>query len=196
MSFNLSTKDLIGTAVLSVVYILVLYLSGMVGFLAPVAMFFGWVVGILLGGIVFILMLARSPKFGTVTICSVLVGLAFAPGHTLLVIPACLILGVIADFIQSGSKGTRLQPKRGILAYAIFTLFMIVPLVPILLNSEKYYATISEVMGADYSAKMEAVFRPEIVVIWFFCLFFLGLAGGLLGVKVGRKHFQRAGITQ
>ena len=82
------------------------------------------------------------------------------------------------------------------LGYAVFVLWMIVPLIPMLVNADEYYAMITEQMGADYSNKMRELFTPGLVAGWAVIVFLLGLAGGWLGIKVGRKHFQRAGLTK
>ncbi|MDU3272357.1 MAG: hypothetical protein E7D41_02995 [Cutibacterium sp.] len=43
---------------------------------------------------------------------------------------------------------------------------------------------------------MRELFTPGLVAGWAVIVFLLGLAGGWLGIKVGRRHFQRAGLTK
>ncbi|MDU0969257.1 MAG: MptD family putative ECF transporter S component [Actinomycetaceae bacterium] len=197
MKINLTTRDLINIAIFAVIYFVLFYACGMLGFVGPAFMFVGWIIGIILNGIVVMLMLARVPKIGAMTLTGLLMGIGMIPGHTIWVLPAGIILGFIADLIATNmGRNTRLEPKRGIIAYAVYQLIMMVPWFPIVFNSDEYYAKLTKVMGADYVSGMKSLFTPTTMAIWAVCVVLLGLAGGWLGVKVGRKHFQRAGLTK
>lgn len=197
MKPRLTTRDLVSIAIFAVIFFVVFYACGMIGLAGPAFMFVGWILGILLGGIVLMLSVARVPKIGTMTITGLLVGLGMSPRHTIWMIPAGIVLGFLSDLIiTKAGRSTRLTTSRAMLGYAVFVLWMIVPLIPMLVNADEYYAMITEQMGADYSNKMRELFTPGLVAGWAVIVFLLGLAGGWLGIKVGRKHFQRAGLTK
>ncbi|WCC79735.1 MptD family putative ECF transporter S component [Cutibacterium equinum] len=197
MKHRLTTRDLVSVAIFAVVFFVVFYACGMVGLAGPAFMFVGWILGILLGGIILMLSVARVPKMGTMTITGLLVGLGMTPGHTIWMIPAGIVLGFLSDLIiTNAGRSNRLTMSRAMLGYAVFELWMIVPLIPMLVNADEYYATITKQMGPDYATKMRALFTPGLVAGWTVVIFLLGLVGGWLGIKVGRKHFQRAGLTK
>lgn len=197
MKSRLPTRDLVTVAIFAVIFFVAFYACGMIGFAGPAFMFVGWILGILLGGIIVMLSMARVPKMGALTITGLLVGLGMTPGHTIWMIPAGLVLGFVADLVTTNAgRNVRLDPRRASLGYAIFTLWVVVPLIPMVVNADEYYTMITRQMGADYSNKMRALFTPGLVAGWAVVVFLLGLLGGWLGIKVGRKHFQRAGLTK
>ena len=198
MKFNLKTRDFINIGVFTVIYIIVFYGAGMLGTAAPWMMFVGWTIGILLDGIVVILLLARTPKMGTLTILGVFVALIMLPGgHSPFVLLGCPVLGFVADMVQSEmGRANRLDPKRGIAAYTIFTLWFMVPLLPYLYASEAAFAQVEQGLGKGYADQMRALFQPWILGIWAICIVILALLGGFLGTRIGKKHFQRAGLTR
>ncbi|MDO5721378.1 MAG: MptD family putative ECF transporter S component [Actinomycetaceae bacterium] len=197
MKLQLTTRDLINIAIFSVIYFVIMYASGMVGFFGPAFMFVGWTIGILINGIVVMLLLARVPKVGTLALLGFIVGLGMAPGHTVWIIPGAALLGFISDLIiNAGAQGNPIQPRRAIAGYAFLQLWFLIPLIPILVDSKTYYQGIESSMGKDYSTAMEALFSPTVIGIWAICLLILGAIGGYLGIKTARKHFRRAGLTR
>ena len=184
MKSRLTTRDLVTVAIFAVIFFVAFYACGMIGFAGPAFMFVGWILGILLGGIIVMLSMERVPKMGALTI-------------PIWMIPAGLVLGFIADLVTTNAgRNVRLDPRRASLGYAVFTLWVVAPLIPMVVNADKYYAMITKQMGADYSNKMRALFTPGLVAGWAVAVFLLGLLGGWLGIKVGRKHFRRAGLTK
>lgn len=193
---RLTTRDLINSAIFAVIYFVIMYGSGMIGFAGPAFMFVGWTISILINGIVVMLLWARVPKVGAVTILGLIVGLGMAPGHTIWIIPGAIVLGFIADLITwYGVNDRRIRPARAVTAYAVLQLWFLIPLTPILLDADAYYAEITAVMGAEYVSAMRAIFSPTVIGIWAVCLLILGALGGLLGLRMARKHFSRAGLT-
>lgn len=196
MKISLTTRDLINIAVFSVVYFVLMYATGMVGFFGPAFMFVGWIIGIVLNGVVTMLLLARVPKIGALTLLGLLVGIGMVPGHTIWILVAAPLIGFGADLIaRAGAQNQPLEPARAIAAFSFLQLWMIIPLLPIVINADSYYRTIEPVMGADYTAAMRALFTPTVIGIWAVCLLVIGAAGGWVGLRVAKKHFHRAGLT-
>lgn len=194
---KINVRDLVNIAIFSVVYILSFYIPGMLGFFGPPFMFVGWIIGIVLGGIVLMLLMARVPKVGTLSVVGLITGLIMTPGHTALVLVACPLFGFVADLIMSNcGKNDALQATRAILAYAVFKLWIVVPLIPIIFNADAYYKTITATMGQEYSDSMRSLFTPTIIGIWAVVIFIVALSSGWLGARTARKHFHRAGLTR
>lgn len=82
MNKNELSKDLITTGIFNAIYIVLFFMSGMIGFipvLLPVIPF----IATLLVGISFMLFVSKINNFGMVTIMGFLMGLMmFATGHT------------------------------------------------------------------------------------------------------------------
>ena len=198
MKFDLKVRDLINIGVFTVIYILVLFIFSSFAMFAPWMMFVGWTFSIILDGIVVIFLLARTPKMGALTVMGLFAGLLMlTSGHFWATTIACVVLGFIADMVASErGYAQRLNPTRGIIAYAIFTLWYVLPLLPYLLNSHVAFEHAAERSGAEKAAQIEALFQPWVIGIWSICLIILALIGGWLGTRVAKKHFQRAGLTR
>lgn len=190
----LTTRDLINVGIFAALYIVVLFVSGMIGFVAPAFMFVGWTIGILLNGIVVALFLARTPRMGALTTLGVAAGLFMSiSGHPMFTLPITVLLGLIADLVFNQ---LRTRPSIGFpAAYAIFSLWMVAPLIPILLNAKEYFALIAKQMGQEYAAGMAQIFQPWVLGVWAIVIFVLGIIGGVIGVRVAKKHFSRAGLV-
>lgn len=191
---RMNTRDFINVGIFVAVYYAVFFVTGMIGFLSPVLMFVGWTLGIILNGIVIALFIARTPKIGAMTLLGPILSVLWvATGQPVYLIPALLVLGFICDLILDK---LRARPGLGVpLAYALFSLWMIVPLFPILINADEYYATLTGQMGAEYTEGMREIFQPWIIGVWTIAVFILGWLGGMFGVRVGKRHFSRAGLA-
>lgn len=197
MKSKLSTRDLINIGVFTVIYVIIFFGLGMLGIISPQMMLVGFAAAILLNGYVFILLLARSPKMFTLTILGLLSGIVMVlTGHPWFLVITTPVLGLIADFIAtSGGTAKRLEPKRAMLAYAVFTLWYIFPLLPMFFAADDYFGKIEAEMSVEYADSMRELFTVPVFAGWCVAIFILGLAGGWLGVKAWSKHFKRAGLS-
>ncbi|MFD5869117.1 MptD family putative ECF transporter S component [Corynebacterium sp. NPDC060344] len=191
---RMTTRDFINVGIFTALYYVVFFATGMIGFINPILMFVGWAAGLILNGIVIALFIARTPRFGAMTLLSVILSILWvATGHPIYLIPALLVIGVVCDLLLGRLRG---RPSLGVpLVYAIFSLWLIVPLFPILFAADEYYEQLSAQMGADYVASMRELFQPWIIGAWAIVVFILAWLGGILGVRVGRRHFSRAGLA-
>ncbi|WP_192796018.1 MptD family putative ECF transporter S component [Corynebacterium sp. 11A] len=184
---TLTTRDFINVGVFAALYYTVLFVVGLVGFLGPAFMFVGWTLAILINGAVIALYATRVPKVGALALVGLIISLLFViTAHWWGIIIISVLLGLAADFIKSRSFP---------LAYAIFTLWFIGPLVPAILNADEYYADLAEQMGPEYIDQMRELFSNWIIGMWSITLFILGYIGGLLGKKLNERNFQRAGLA-
>ncbi|WP_168582063.1 MptD family putative ECF transporter S component [Gephyromycinifex aptenodytis] len=194
-SGRLNTRDYINVGVFTALYFAVNFMTAMVGFAGPAFMFVGWALGILLGGIVIALFIARTPKFGALTLLGFINGLLFVmTGLWWGAVIVCTLLGLIADLIVTRGALPSIA-KRVPWAYAVFSLWLVAPLFPVLFNADAYYAGIESQMGADYSNGMRELFQTWVIGVWTICIAVLGYFGGLLGVRATAKHFARSGLA-
>lgn len=192
---TLTTRNLIDIGVFAALYFAVITVTGLISAAAPIFLIAGWIVSIPLNGIVIALFVSRVPKLGALT----LLGLAFGAimalsGYHWASIPLPAILGLLADLVITRGPRSTLATRIPI-AYAIFSLVLVVPLLPIFLNADAYYADIAAQMGPGYADDMRTLFQPWVPAAWAACLLALGYLGGLLGVRVLRRHFSRSGLA-
>lgn len=197
MKSTLTTRDFINIGVFTVIYVIIFFGLGMLGIISPQMMLVGFAIAILIDGYVITLLLARSPKMFTLTIVSILSAIVMLlTGHPWFLIITSPVLGLIADLIATrGGTAKRLEPARAILAYAVFTLWYIFPLLPMFFAADDYFGKIESDMSVEYANSMRELFSVPVFVGWCVAIFILGLAGGWLGVKAWNKHFKRAGLS-
>lgn len=193
-SSRLNTRDFINIGVFTALMFVIVFAFGMLGFI-PVAMYAGFLLSILVNGIVFALFTARTPKMGALTIMLILIEiLFFVAGHWVGGIAIAAVFGLLADLVIT--KGPKSVKVRVPLAYALFILPIYVsPWMPLFMNQEAYMSQIAEQMGAEYAAKMAQVVTIPILLGFFVVMLIVGWLAGLLGTRVARKHFERAGLV-
>ncbi len=194
MKESINAKDLINVGLFTALYFIIGCVVVIpVGFI-PV--FFPLLAGIwpLVTGIPFMLFLTRVKKFGLVTIMCTLSGLLMGlTGMGFWGVPIGFVSGLVADlYMKSGEyKST----KKGIVGYGIFSLWMVGTYVPIYFMAEQAYKDFESGFGTAY-ADQAMNFMPS----WSFALiiaacFVFGMLGGVVGTKVLKKHFAKAGIV-
>lgn len=164
----------------------------MIGFAGPAFMFVGFAAGIVAGGVVLALLSARTPKLGALMLVGAVNGVIFTlTGHFFWTFIVLVFLGLVADLILwKSSHPARVFP----LAYGVFSMWCAAPFIPLVINSEAYFDDISAQMGQEYASAMAEIFRPWVVGVIAVVALLVGILAGRLGVKVGRKHFESAGL--
>lgn len=190
---KLTTKDLINVGIFTAIYMVVMFALSMIGFLGPIAMFVGHSLSILANGIVIALFMARVPKFGGFTILSIILCSAmFLTGHPWYGFGG-IILGLIGDVVARSGNYTSVL--RNSLGYAIHSVWYILPLFPIFFDSAGYREYIAKSMSEEYANDFMNLVTPAVVVGWGVAAFIIAFIGGLLGHRVLRRHFKRAGLA-
>jgi energy-coupling factor transport system substrate-specific component len=193
---KLTTKNLIAIGIYNAVFFVLYAIVGFAMGLTPITyVFFYSLAGIVLGP-VFMLMVTKSPKRGTILISSLVFGLIFLAiggGHQLLILP---VTGLIAEIITT--KTEYKKEKALILAWVIFfTGFFLGTFVPIMFFEEweRAYAARSGIESGYIESIIGLVNGPLGFVVTVAHLVTAYL-GGLFGAKLLNKHFLRAGIVQ
>lgn len=193
MDNKLNGKDLINVGIFTVIYIILFFVSGMLGYIPIFAVALPLVVGILTG-IPFILFITKTKKFGMVTLMGILVGiLCFLMGQSWIAIVSGVVCGLLADLIFK--SGGYKSWKKTLFGYCVFTEWVIGSMLPMWIMRDVFIEQAEKMPSADYKETIMALttdwMLPVVIV--------LGIVGAIIGAYIGRstlkKHFQRAGIV-
>lgn len=149
----------------------------------------------LISGCVYMLMAAKVPKFGGITVMGVVMGLFFfASGHFLLSFAANIVCGILADLI---CKAGKYKNKMLILfSYIVFSFGLTGPVLPMWFMKDAYVANLVE-RGKD-AAYIDSMFAQINLGTFGICcaaILICAILGGLFGQQMMKKHFQKAGIA-
>ena len=190
---KLNAKDFINIGIFTVIYFVMFFITGMLGYIPIFAVIIPLVLGIL-GGIPFMLFLTKTDKFGMVTIMSIIFGVFwFLMGYTWTAIVGYVVFGIISDLVLRAGKYKSF--KIDVIGYWLFSCGMIGCQAPMWVMADTYMAGIEQSMGAQYASEL-ARYMPSWMGIAAIAIIFVGaLLGSLLGHKMLKKHFERAGIV-
>jgi len=188
---KLKIKDLVTIGVFAVIYVVIIFALGMIGFLPVLYLVYPALLGIV-SGTVIMLFMAKVQKPWAVLILGMLTSvLMMVEGNTYLLIIHSFVVMLIAELIIR--VGNYNSFKYNMLSFAIFNTWICGSLMQMLWAREKYIE-IAMVMGEDYvNALIKLVTYPNMALVY------LGaILGGLIGANIGRillkKHFIKAGI--
>ena len=188
---KLKIKDLVTIGVFAVIYVVIIFALGMIGFLPVLYLVYPALLGIV-SGTVIMLFIAKVQKPWAVLILGMLTSVfMMVEGNTYLLIIHSFVVMLIAELIRR--VGNYNSFKYNMLSFAIFNTWICGSLMQMLWAREKYIE-IAMVMGEDYvNALIKLVTYPNMALVY------LGaILGGLIGANIGRillkKHFIKAGI--
>ncbi len=190
---RLVLKDLVNIAIFSVIYFVGLFVIGTpLGFLVVTYLAFPFTVSVVLG-IAVLFCLAKTPKPFALFIFAAFPGcLMTLMGHTPVVVIHSLIVAILAELVRKllGYKTI----KGSIVGYAVMSLWLCGAFWQIFLLKDQYYTLTEKMMGAAYAEQLVSL------PIWIMPMLYVtsfagGILGGLLGAKVLKKHFTKAGLV-
>ena len=188
---KLKIKDLVTIGVFAVMYVVIIFALGMIGFLPVLYLVYPALLGIV-SGTVIMLFMAKVQKSWAVLILGMLTSVfMMVEGNTYLLIIHSFVVMLIAELIRR--VGNYNSFKYNMLSFAIFNTWICGSLMQMLWAREKYIE-IAMVMGEEYvNALVKLVTYPNMALVY------LGaILGGLIGANIGRillkKHFIKAGI--
>ena len=190
---RLVLKDLVNIAIFSVIYFVGLFVIGTpLGFLVVTYLAFPFTVSVVLG-IAVLFCLAKTPKPFALFIFAAFPGcLMTLMGHTPVVVIHSLIVAILAELVRKllGYKTI----KGSIVGYAVMSLWLCGAFWQIFLLKDQYYTLTEKMMGAAYAEQLVSL------PIWIMPMLYVtsfagGILGGLLGAKVLKKHFAKAGLV-
>ena len=141
------------------------------------------------------LMVAKVPKFGAISIMGSIMGIFFLiVGRFTGATAIAVIISILADIIAYGFK---YKNKPGILfSYIVFSFSLIGPVVPMLFFPSFYMDQLAD-QGRDLNY-IEGVFASVseyTVIILTVLIIVMSIVGGLFGQRMMKKHFEKAGIV-
>ncbi|KAB8297451.1 MptD family putative ECF transporter S component [Bifidobacterium apri] len=201
---RLGPRDYITIGVYTVLYFVMISIGALITHLIPVGMpFAGFACG-LLGTTPLMLLMAKSQRFGAISIMGILLALLMGAVHgNYYTVATSIIAAVLADLIatriRTRSNGSTEAPTRStgvtLASVSVFNLWSIGMFLPFYIGRATYLQQLTARKGAEYAGRLAGLFPawtlPLVIV--------LGLLGGLLGGAIGlallRRHFKRAGLA-
>lgn len=190
-----TARDLLNVAVFAVLYFVIVFAIAMLGIISPLVMLLTLPLSVVTAGIPYMLFLTRIRHTGMAALFGLVIGLLFLmTGHpwisTLLTVAAALAA-------EAALRLGRYQSRwAAIWAHALFSLWFIGPMLPLMINREEYLSSPGmEAMGPEY---VEAFDRTvSVAALWIYSgsTLVCGLLGGLLGAFLLKKHFTKAGLA-
>lgn len=189
---KLSVKELMTVAIMTVLYLVAAFLSGMAGGIIPVLTVFLPAISGILGALPFMLLVTKVAKFGAVTLMGTLMGILFTlMGQHYICIPFGLICGVLADLIIK--KGKYKNFKKVLAGYCVFNNWIVGSMLPMWFMREEYFAKFEEAMP-EYIETIRALTADYMLPVVVLLGIIGALVGGIIAKKLLNKHFKRAGI--
>ena len=166
---KLTAKDAITAGALGAVCIAIRFVFMLVGGVSPYVWFATHLIDAILIGPVFMLMVAKVRKNGPFLLTSLVTGVVLVAATWMFPITGlvfCFNLGFIGDFL------------------------------PLWFTKESYLEYAAQMMDAGYMATMEGLLTWPVFGIIVLSILAGSILGALLGMKLMRKHFVKAGLAQ
>ena len=192
-SKNLNAKDLIHVGIYTAMYLVVFFAVGMLNaipFLYPLE----YLLSPILTGIPFMLFLTKVEKFGMVSIMGVILAVFwYLMGYTWIPALTYIAAGLLADLLFRLGKYKSFQ--FDIIGYWIFSCGMIGCAAPMWLLTATYMEQVRDAMGDEYVAGLQKYMPSWMGIAGIGIILVSSSLGALLGRKMLKKHFERAGIA-
>lgn len=189
---GLNGRDLINIGIYSAIYFVIAMALAFTGLIPIMLMLLSSMYG-LICGIPFMLFLTKVKKPGMILIMSVIMGiLMFVTGMTWMPIPFSVLTGIIAELVyRSGKYGSM---KAAVLTAGVFPLWACGNYLPLFLQRDQYFADRTS-YGQEYADAVMRLTPNWMFPVLLVMTFVFGILGGLIGKKLLKKHFQKAGIA-
>ena len=193
---QLKVKDLVNIGVFSALYMVISMIAMLPAGIAPII----WIMWPGLAGIIcgvfYTMLMVKVRKAGTALILSLITGiLYFATGEcTWVIVATCAVGGILAELSR---KVFGYQTFKGIAVSGGLTAVGLIgsPL-PMWLFQESYMKSIIEMgMAEDYVARLQAMTSVPTLIGMIIFAFVGGLLGTMIGHRMMKKHFRKAGIV-
>jgi len=191
-------KDLILIGALTaVMFVIYMIISIAMSFAGPVTNVFYPPVVSVFNGIVMMLLLAKVPKLGVLSIAGTIQGLlSFLLGAFWTVGTGLIVGAILADFLIIGFKD--ISTKKMIAAYSVYSgIFTFGAIAPMNIFRDAFMAlTLKNGISQEYVDGLIKMTEWPMLTVIIIAGFVGGFLGGLLGLKILKKHFVKAGLVQ
>lgn len=193
LNFAMSGRDLINIGIFAAL-VLVIALVLRIGFsVMPLLVALVPQIIALICGIVMILFFTRVRHAGMVFTLGLLISIFMAFPHgwqTLLFMPLGALLAEVC--LWAGKYRSKLS---FLLAYACFSLWGAATLTPLYVTKDYWLGQIEKSLGSQGRELFAQLASWPMLLTIIATTFLCGIIGGLIGLSVLKKHFQRAGIA-
>ena len=192
MEVIMKGKDLINICIFSAIYFVIVFIIAMLGMI-PIFLPLLSVLVPIFGGIPFMLFLTKVKKFGMIWIMSVIMGiLMLLTGMSWPPLAVSVFTGLIAELIYK--SGNYQSAAKAVITNGVFSLWVAANYLPLFFTAEKYWES-RQNYGQDYIDAVTKLMPTWMCPVTFIAAFVCGIIGGLLGRKLMKKHFEKAGIA-
>ncbi len=194
MEKKFEVKDLITIGVFTALYFAVIFLTAFLGFI-PIMMVVMPLIGPIIAGIPLMLYFSKVRHFGMVTISSIIIAvLFFVTGHPYPIFIFCIGAGLLTELILKAGRYQSI--KHCVAGSATFSLWLLGMVIALFFGFRTdYFAGLVDGYGQEYVDSLMG-YTPQWVFFAMIAMCLIGgTIGGLLGTKVLRKHFLKAGMA-
>ena len=189
---KLKTKDFIIAGAFAALYVaLLVVVVSATSFIPIVYIFAPFTLSVVLGT-VYMLYTAKIPKRWSIMILAALVGLVTSMGGMWFCIFWALLLGLAAECIVNTGKRSR---KKYILSFMVFACTNMGPFWALVFAKQRFLDVVVSYSGQDYANTFDSLTPWWIIFVFLAMAITGGLIGGILGSRILKKHFEKAGIV-
>lgn len=190
---NLTGKDFINVGIYTAMTLVIFFVVGLLTAL-PVVYPFLFLIWPLVCGIPMMLYYTKIHTFGMLTITGLISGIFFyLIGYGWIGLLGWTLGGLLSDVVLRLGGYHRFRVTA--LSYACFCLGIMGCPANLWFAGESYWANIHASMGDQYANALKSLMPPWMLYAGLGMLFVSGLLGALLGRRMLKKHFERAGIA-
>jgi energy-coupling factor transport system substrate-specific component len=192
---GLTVKDLVTIGIFSALLFITILVGGLFFAPNPVLTFYMPLGSALLGGPVFLLLIAKVPKRGPVMTAGILIGIIFfATGMHWAMDIGYIVMGIIADF-AAGSRKYK-SVRMNILAYMLFSIGCTGTYIMYFIDPASWASTMLR-GGTEqaYIDTMNASAQNWVLAVILIGTLMVAAFSGWVGNKMLKKQFEKAGIT-
>ncbi len=193
MNNSLKMKDLVSIGIFGLIYLALTFVIAMLG-IVPILIYIIPIAMSVISGVVVLLFMAKVSKPWALFIFGMITPLAmFAGGHTYIVPLVAVIFVGAAEFIAK--KGSYTSLKYNIMSYVVFSCWMAGSLMEMIVLKDKYIAgQVAGGLSLETVNKLVSLISWTSILIVLLCTFVGGIVGAIIGKKMLKKHFEKAGI--
>ncbi|MER7082708.1 energy-coupling factor transport system substrate-specific component [Saccharopolyspora kobensis] len=195
IDFRMSPRDLINIGIFGALYLVTVGVFNALEFINPGFTLVSVLIGIVAGGVPFMLFLTRVRHAGMVTVLAVIVS-----GFMLLIgsPPVTIVVAVVAALAAEALlwAGRYRSRRFSVLAYAVFSTWFVGMFLPMFYARADFLTSpYMKEMGAEYVQQLDALLSPVVLIAFDLSTLVVGFLGGLLGLRLLDKHFRKAGLV-
>lgn len=189
---KLSMRDIIVASVLGVICIAIRFLFMILGGIVPAAWFASHMLDAVFIGPVYMLIVAKTRRNGPVLIISLATGIVFVASSVSIIITEA-ISGLLAE--AALRKGNFENKMWIMISYIFFSFGFIGDFYQLWFNKEAFLEYSKNFMNADYLNALSRLVSAPAMIMIIVSIIVGAVAGGLLGFKLMKKHFVKAGVV-